>query len=147
MTKQAFCCCIRRHVMWIRHPCLDLLDLLHFPVYPLSFMRNMSIILETPLTLEEQIRLTCKKVFYVLHRISKIKWYLSRTSVSQWIQAFVTSTLDYKKIFWLVFTQINWIAPACAELCGTSHCRIILVHCSLSYWFKSKKLKYKINLS
>jgi hypothetical protein len=55
-------------------------------------VRNLGVTLDCHLTLDAHVR---EKAFFHLHRISRIRKYLSQYATRQLVHAFVTSQLDY----------------------------------------------------
>ena len=60
-----------------------------------STARNLGVILDNHLSLDDHVRSICKKAFFHLHRISRIRKYLTQSAIRQLVHAFVTSQLDY----------------------------------------------------
>jgi hypothetical protein len=60
-----------------------------------STARNLGVILDSHLSLDDHVRSICKRAFFHLHRISRIRKYLTHSAVRQLVHAFVTSQLDY----------------------------------------------------
>jgi len=58
-------------------------------------VRNLGVTLDSHLTLDAHVRSICKKAFFHLHRISRIRKYLTQSATRQLIHSFVTSQLDY----------------------------------------------------
>jgi hypothetical protein len=58
-------------------------------------VRNLGVTLDSHLTLDAHVRSICKKAFFQLHRISRIRKYLTQSSTRQLVHSFVTSQLDY----------------------------------------------------
>ena len=46
-------------------------------------------------TLDDHVRSICQKAFFHLHRISRIRKYLTQSGIRQLVHAFITSQLDY----------------------------------------------------
>ena len=65
------------------------------PVIPSKNVRNLGVIFDSRLTMEPQINSMCHRAYYHLHRISRIRKFLSDSAAAQLVHAFVTSTLDY----------------------------------------------------
>eukprot|EP00745_Piridium_sociabile_P021648 TRINITY_DN3338_c0_g1_i9.p2 TRINITY_DN3338_c0_g1~~TRINITY_DN3338_c0_g1_i9.p2 ORF type:complete len:217 (-),score=18.29 TRINITY_DN3338_c0_g1_i9:50-700(-) len=58
-------------------------------------VRNLGVMLDSSLTMENHINAVCKSVFLELRRISYIRKYLSVTATKTLMSAFVLSRLDY----------------------------------------------------
>lgn len=67
----------------------------NIPITPSPVVRYLGVLLDSHLTLDLQIRASCKKAYYHLRRISRIKKHLSTPAVVQLVRAFVLSQLDY----------------------------------------------------
>ena len=57
--------------------------------------RDLGILLDSNLTLQQHIRNTCKSASWGICKIGKIRRYLDRTSTERLVHAFVSSHLDY----------------------------------------------------
>ena len=64
-------------------------------IYPSSSVCNLGVTIDPHVKLDAHIRNVCKKAFFHLRRISRIKRFLSRSSLIRLIQSFVFSHLDY----------------------------------------------------
>ena len=51
--------------------------------------------MDNHLSLDDHVRSICKKAFFHLHRISRIRKYLTQSAIRQLVHAFVTAQLDY----------------------------------------------------
>ena len=60
-----------------------------------SHARNIGVMMDSSLTMEQHITNTCKSGFYHLRNISRIRKYLNRQSAESLVHAFVTSRLDF----------------------------------------------------
>ena len=60
-----------------------------------STARNLGVILDSHLLLDDHVRSICKKAFCHLYRISRIRKYLTKSVLRQLVQPFVPSQLDY----------------------------------------------------
>ena len=58
-------------------------------------VRNLGVTLDSHLTLDAHVRSVCKKAFFHLYRISRIRKYLTQSATRQLVHAFVTAQLDY----------------------------------------------------
>jgi hypothetical protein len=65
------------------------------PIIPSKNVRNLGIIFDSRLTMEPQINSMCRRAYYHLHGISRIRKFLSDSAAAQLVHTFVTSTLDY----------------------------------------------------
>ena len=63
-------------------------------IQPVSLLRSLGVILDSHLTMDAQIRSSCKKAFFHLRRLSQIKKFLSQSALAQLIHAFVISQID-----------------------------------------------------
>ncbi len=64
-------------------------------VVPSSTVRNLGVILDSNLTMTAHISAVCRRAFFHLRRIVRIKKFLSPAATAQLIHAFVASQLDY----------------------------------------------------
>jgi hypothetical protein len=64
-------------------------------VVPSSTVRNLGVILDSNLTMTAHISAVCRRAFFHLRRIARIKKFLSPAATAQLIHAFVASQLDY----------------------------------------------------
>lgn len=65
------------------------------PIHPSDVVRNLGVLLDSHLTMDKQIRATCKRAYFHIRRIARIKRFLPTPAVKQLIHAFVISQLDY----------------------------------------------------
>ena len=64
-------------------------------IQPSSSVRNLGVILDASVDMEDHIKKICKTCHFHLTNISKIRSYLDRESTEAIIHAFVTTNLDY----------------------------------------------------
>lgn len=64
-------------------------------IQPSSSVRNLGVILDPSIDIEDHIKKICKTCHFHLTNISKIRSYLDRESTEAIIHAFVTANLDY----------------------------------------------------
>ena len=64
-------------------------------IQPSSSVRNLGVILDPSVDMEDHIKKICKTCHFHLTNISKIRSYLDRESTEAIIHAFVTTNLDY----------------------------------------------------
>jgi hypothetical protein len=64
-------------------------------INPVSSVRSFVVTIDSHLSRDGQIRLICKNAYFYLRRISQLKNFLSKAALSQLIDAFVISRLDY----------------------------------------------------
>ena len=64
-------------------------------IQPSSSVRNLGVILDPSVDIEDHIKKICKTCHFHLTNISKIRSYLDRDSTEAIIHAFVTTNLDY----------------------------------------------------
>ena len=120
-------------------------------VKPSTTVKNLGVLFDQHLTMAEQIGATCKKAFYHLHRISRIKKHLSSSAVAQLVHAFVTSTLDYNNslLFGLPDTQISRLQRLqnCAArlVVGSTRYESITPHLKRLHWLPiRKRIDFKV---
>ena len=65
-------------------------------ITPSQSVKNLDVILDSQLTMNDQIMSVYRKSYFNISRIARIWKYLSRTSAAQLVHVFVTSTLDYR---------------------------------------------------
>ena len=65
------------------------------PILPSDSVRNLGVILDKHLTMQQQIGSVCRTSFYHLRRITRIRKFLSRPAAAQLVSAFVLSHIDY----------------------------------------------------
>ena len=64
-------------------------------ITPSSQVRNLGCWLDSNLYMRDHNTNVCKAAFFYLHKIRRIKKYLSRDSLLTLVHAFITSRLDY----------------------------------------------------
>jgi hypothetical protein len=64
-------------------------------IFPSSVVRNLGVLLNSQFFMEAKINYSCKKAYYNLRRIIRIKRFLSQSAVVQLVRAFVLSQLAY----------------------------------------------------
>ncbi len=64
-------------------------------ITPSQSVKNLGVILDSQLTMYDQIMSVYLKSYFHISRITRIRKYLSRSSAAQLVHAFVASTLDY----------------------------------------------------
>jgi hypothetical protein len=64
-------------------------------IFPFPVVRNLGVLLDSHLLMEAKINSSCKKAYYHLRRIARIKRFLSQSAVVRLVRAFVLSQLDY----------------------------------------------------
>jgi hypothetical protein len=64
-------------------------------IIPSPVVRNLGVLLDSHLIMDHQIRSSCRKAYFHLRRIAKIKRFLLRPAICQLVRAFVISQLDY----------------------------------------------------
>jgi hypothetical protein len=65
------------------------------PIIQSKNVRNLGVIFDSRWTIEPQINSMCRRAYYHLHRISRIRKFLSDSAAAQLVHAYVTSTMDY----------------------------------------------------
>jgi hypothetical protein len=63
-------------------------------IKPSSSIRNLGFTLDSNLTLENHIKIICKRAHFHIQRISRIRRYLDQESTTRLMSAFVLSLLD-----------------------------------------------------
>ena len=76
-------------------PPLESLAVCDDVIHRKSHVRNIGVLMDSSLSMEQHITNTCKSGFYHLRNISRIRKYLSRQSAESLVHAFVTSRLDF----------------------------------------------------
>jgi hypothetical protein len=74
-------------------------------IVPTASARNIGVTMDSEMTMEAHVNGICKRAYWQLHRIAKIRNFMDRESLECIIHAFMTSRIDYCN----------------ALLCGTSH--------------------------
>ena len=79
---------------------LDMCNIEHISVAnaqvsPSSFVRNLGVIFDNFLRMEDHVNAVCKTAFFHLRNIARIRSYLNRDTTEKVVHAFVTSRLDY----------------------------------------------------
>jgi hypothetical protein len=64
-------------------------------IIPSPVVRNLGVLLDSHLTMEQQINASCRSSYFHLRRIARIKKFLSLPAVIQLVHAFVLSHIDY----------------------------------------------------
>lgn len=64
-------------------------------IIPSPVVRNLGVLLDSHLTMEQQINSSCRSSYFHLRRIARIKKFLSLPAVIQLVHAFVLSHIDY----------------------------------------------------
>ena len=64
-------------------------------INPSTKIKNLGVIFDKNLNLNEQINNVCKKSYYQLQRINQLRKYLDQKSLISLVHAFVTSNIDY----------------------------------------------------
>jgi hypothetical protein len=65
------------------------------PISPSPVVLNLGVRLDSHLTMESQITSSCRKAYFHLRRIARIRRFLSRSALCQLVHALVLSQLDY----------------------------------------------------
>ena len=76
-------------------PCLQSLVVCDDAIRPSSKARNIGVMMDSSLFMEEHVTNVCKSGFFHLRKISKIRKYLSFKSAETLVHALVTSRLDF----------------------------------------------------
>jgi hypothetical protein len=89
------------------------------PISPSPVVLNLGVRLDSHPTMESQITSSCRKTYFHLRRIARIRRFLSRSALCQLVHALVLSQLDYGNCFasWPTSNKSGQTAP-CAELGG-----------------------------
>ena len=64
-------------------------------VTPSNYVRNIGMLLDCGMSMEQHITEVCKSGFYHLRNIRRIRKYLSKSAATTLVHAFITSRLDY----------------------------------------------------
>ena len=65
------------------------------PISPSPVVLNLGVCPDSHLTMESQITSSCRKAYFHLRRIARIRRFLSRSALCQLVHALVLSQLDY----------------------------------------------------
>ena len=93
------------------------------PITPCTAIRNLGVILDSHLTLDLQINSSCKKAYFHLRRIARIKKFLTTPSLIQLVRALVLSQLDYGNsiLVGLPACRLEKIATSPELCCPSDH--------------------------
>ena len=75
-------------------PTLDSITIGEYCVQSSSSARNLGVIVDKSLSMEDHVNSVCKSAFFHIRRIAKIRNYLSEESAATLVHAFVTCKLD-----------------------------------------------------
>ena len=64
-------------------------------VTPVKSVRNLGVIFDSNLKMDQHVTKACKSAYYHLHNIRRIRNYLTEEATQTVIHAFVTSQIDY----------------------------------------------------
>jgi hypothetical protein len=64
-------------------------------IIPFPCVKNLGVVIDSHLSLEAQIRSVCKKAFYQIRRISRIRKFLDLPTCNSLVCALVSPHLDY----------------------------------------------------
>jgi hypothetical protein len=64
-------------------------------IEPSTSVRNLGVIFNTAFNLDDHVNAVCRSMFYHLHKIGKIRDYLTDDAARALVQAYVISRLDY----------------------------------------------------
>ena len=97
-----------------------------YNIMPAKLVRNLGVLLDSDMSLEEHVNSICRTAYYHLHNIGKIRGYLDKVTAEQLIQAFVTTRLDY-------CNSLLFSIPNSLELINKYNMyKMLLLGCSLS---------------
>ena len=64
-------------------------------IKPCSKVRNLGVIFDSSMTMEDQVNHVCKTSYSYIHLLSKLRRFLSKQDAAMVTHAFITSRLDY----------------------------------------------------
>ena len=76
-------------------PTVDTINICGCDITPQSFVRDIGIFMDNTLCMSTQVARTCQGVYFQLHKIAKIRKCLIIHACKMFLQALVTSRLDY----------------------------------------------------
>ena len=122
-------------------------------VTPSDTARNLGVLFDSCLNMENHISNTCKSSFYMLYNLRRIRKYLDQTNAETLVHAFISSKIDYCNglLYGLPDRQImklQRIQNACARLvCNTSKfCHITPLLRNLHWLPIRQRIAFKILL-
>jgi hypothetical protein len=76
---------------------------------PSSSVKNLGVIFDTAMSMDAHINATCKKAFYEIRNIGRIRSLLNDNAAASLVHAFVTSKIDYcnSLLYGLPKTHLN----------------------------------------
>ena len=83
---------------------LQTIDIANAPIIPSVAVKNLGVIFDRSLSMDMQIASVCKKAFFEIHNISKIRKYLTADATKSLVHSYVISKLDYCN----AYTGIKW---------------------------------------
>jgi hypothetical protein len=79
----------------MRHSPLESLSVCDNVIHISAEARNIGVLMDSTLYMEQHVANICKTCFYHLRNISRIRKYLSRKSAETLVHALITSRLDF----------------------------------------------------
>ena len=64
-------------------------------ITPSQTVRNLGVLFDSHLSMKDHVRATCKRAFFEIRNISRIRQFLDTASTKTLVHAYVTSKLDY----------------------------------------------------
>ena len=74
---------------------LQIIDIGNAPITPSPAVKNLGVIFDCSLAMDKHITAMCKKAFYEIHNISRVRKYLTVDATKSLVQSYVMSKLDY----------------------------------------------------
>ena len=118
-----------------------------------SSVRNLGVILDTTLSMEQQVTAVCKSAYYQLRQISQIRRYLTTDATKMLVNSLVTSRLDYcnsllNGISGKLVDKLQKVQNCAARIISkTSRCEHITPVLKDLHWLPVEaRLKYKVLL-
>ncbi len=79
----------------LRKISIDGVNVGYTEIKPVTSVRNLGVIQDNHLKMDQHVTNICKKSFYQLYRLRRIRKYLSPEATQTLVHAFITSNLDY----------------------------------------------------
>ena len=117
-----------------------------------SSARNIGVIMDSTLSMEEQVASACRECYLGIRNISKIRKYLTEEATTHLIMAFVTSKLDCNnallhKCHEAVTSKLQLVQNNAARVIGKKKKHQSILEGKLLHWLPVKyRIDYKINL-
>ena len=118
-----------------------------------SSVKNLGVIFDSCLRMEEHVNAVCKTAFFHLRNIARIRPYLNRDSTEKVVHAFVTSRLDYCNsllygVPTMLLTKLQRVQNMAARIINrSSKCEHITPVLYSLHWLPVKyRIEYKVGL-